>query len=103
MGALRLWRVPGPSAEQANLENICSVADSEVHLATVKSALWDPHLEGNLVVADVEGLHVFDGLASSLMFKEVSQVPVGQRCSSACFDPHHPHQVSTVDDMHLKT
>merc|ERR1712098_540643 len=28
---------------------------------------------------------------------------VGQRCSSACIDPHHPQQVSTVDDTHLKT
>jgi len=101
--ALRLWSAPDPSTAEATLTQLCSVADSEVQLANIKSVLWDPHHEGNLVVADTEALHVFSGVASSSTFKEAASLQVGQRCSGACFDPHHPHQVSSVDDTHLKT
>lgn len=104
--ALRLWAVPEPGAGQA-LDLVCTVADtaseSPTQLGAVKSVLWDPHNEGNLLAADAEALHVFQGGTSTSSFKELSTVQVGQRCSGACFDPHHPNQVSTVDDMHLKT
>jgi WD40 repeat protein len=103
--ALRLWRAPDVASGESALQEICDVAGEDTQLATVKSALWDPHREGNLVVADSEALHVFEGAGAGggPHFRAVSTVQVGQRCSGACLDPHHANQVSTVDDAHLKT
>eukprot|EP00747_Dinoflagellata_sp_TGD_P169028 gnl/TRDRNA2_/TRDRNA2_196864_c0_seq1.p1 gnl/TRDRNA2_/TRDRNA2_196864_c0~~gnl/TRDRNA2_/TRDRNA2_196864_c0_seq1.p1 ORF type:complete len:414 (+),score=72.24 gnl/TRDRNA2_/TRDRNA2_196864_c0_seq1:56-1243(+) len=116
---LRLWRTPpesasgggsdGDSAEQLQLvSNVADESTGEAPLASVKSILWDPHNEGNIVVADTEALHIFQGSGSggnsaARTFSRLLTLNVGQRCSGACMDPHHPQQVSTVDDAHLKT
>lgn len=100
--ALRLWSI-GEDKTQASLQHVSTLADDETPLATVKSALWDPHHEGNMVVADAEAIRVFQGGSSSAQFTKLLTLHVGQRCSAACLDPHHPQQVSTVDDAHLKT
>lgn len=100
--ALRLWRTSDSAAGEASLTELCAVTDEEGQLSSVKSALWDPHHEGDLVVADAEQLYVFQG-TSGAAYKKLQAVHVGQRCSAASVDPHHPHQVSTVDDTHLKT
>lgn len=101
---LNLFTVPEPDAQEQALERLCSISGNEAQLAAVKSALWDPHRAGNLLVADSEALHVFDYAASAgSQPKELSTVQVGQRCSGACLDPHHASQVSTVDDTHIKT
>lgn len=101
--ALRLWRAGDPDSSEASLQQISSLADDETPLTAVKSALWDPHNEGNMIVADSEAVHVFQGATSSSNFRKTLTLHVGQRCSGACLDPHHPNQVSTVDDAHLKT
>jgi WD40 repeat protein len=84
------------------LQLVSSLADEETPLEGVKSALWDPHQEGNIIAADSENLKVFQG-AGTARFSCVSTLNVGQRCNGACMDPHHTQQVSTVDDTHLKT
>merc|ERR1712176_968701 len=56
-----------------------------------------------MVVADSEAVHVFQGATNSAHFRRLLTLQVGQRCNGACLDPHHPQQVSTVDDAHLKT
>mmetsp|Transcript_23270 Transcript_23270/g.65794 ORF Transcript_23270/g.65794 Transcript_23270/m.65794 type:complete len:359 (-) Transcript_23270:86-1162(-) len=100
--ALRLWQVSDPSAADAELQLLATVGGGEeTQLAAVKCALWDPHRQGNLIVADSEALHVFEA-GSGPDFKALSSVQVGQRVSGACADPHHANQVSTVDDTHLK-
>ncbi|CAE8614418.1 unnamed protein product [Polarella glacialis] len=101
--ALRLFSMgDGP---EASLQELASLADEETSLGTVKSALWDPHQEGNVVVADAEALHVFQGAGngSGGRLTRHLTLQVGQRCNGACLDPHHRQQVSTVDDGHLKT
>lgn len=97
--ALRLWRAGEPESEPS-LQLVASLADEAAPLEGVKSALWDPHQEGNIVAADSENLKVFQGPSK---FTCLSTLNVGQRCNGACMDPHHPQQVSTVDDTHLKT
>lgn len=99
--SLRLWRIADPAAPDAALELLCA-ASEDAQLGAVKSVLWDPHCEGQLLVADAETLHVF-GAGSGQSFTAVASLSVGQRCSGACADPHHAGQVSTVDDTHLKT
>lgn len=99
--ALRLWRT-GEIDSEASLEMVSTIADEEAPLEGVKSALWDPHQEGNIVAADSENLKVFTGAGSARVTRTLT-LNVGQRCNGACMDPHHPHQVSTVDDTHLKT
>jgi WD40 repeat protein len=102
--ALRLWRTGEPEEGQdGSLQLVSSLADDETPLNAVKSALWDPHNEGNTVVADAEAVHVFSGAGASAKLTRLLTLHVGQRCSGACLDPHHPQQVSTVDDTHLKT
>lgn len=103
--ALRLWRTSEPESSEASLQLVSSLAaedETETPLNPVKAALWDPHQEGNMVVADSENMIVFQGAASA-SFSRLLTLHVGQRCSGACIDPHHPQQVSTVDDAHLKT
>lgn len=100
--ALRLWRIADETAQESALEPLSSLSNEEAApLATVKSALWDPHYEGNVVVADAEALHVFQ--SGGATFSRSLTLHVGQRCNGAALDPHHPQQVSTVDDTHLKT
>jgi len=101
--ALRLWRTSDPDSQEASLQQVSSLADDETPLTAVKSALWDPHNEQNMVVADSEALHVFQGAAAGAHLRRVASLQVGQRCNGACLDPHHAQQVSTVDDAHLKT
>lgn len=103
--SLRLWRNAQPDAQEGSLEQIGSLTDDETPLTAVKSVLWDPHMEGNIVVADSEGVHVFQGTSSAggVSFTRQLMLHVGQRCSGACLDPHHAHQISTVDETHLKT
>lgn len=101
--ALRLWRASDPDAGEASLQQISSISNEETPFTAVKSALWDPHNEGNMVVADSEAVHVFHSATGSERFAKLLTLHVGQRCSGACLDPHHPQQVSTVDDTHLKT
>jgi len=78
------------------------VSDDDNPLSAVKSALWDPHQEGCIVVADAEAVHTFSGASSGKLTRQVT-LHVGQRCMGACLDPHHRQQLSTVDDGHLKT
>eukprot|EP00929_Paragymnodinium_shiwhaense_P091639 TRINITY_DN51543_c0_g1_i1.p1 TRINITY_DN51543_c0_g1~~TRINITY_DN51543_c0_g1_i1.p1 ORF type:complete len:381 (+),score=68.44 TRINITY_DN51543_c0_g1_i1:96-1238(+) len=100
---LRLWRTPLDLKSQEGLQHVSNLIDDETPFTTVKSALWDPHSEGNVVVADAEALRVFQS-GSSGQFSKTATVHIqGQRCNAACMDPHHPKQVSTVDDTHLKT
>jgi len=101
--ALRLWSMGNLDDPQATMEEVCILEDEETPLTSVKSVLWDPHNTGNMVVADTEALRVFQGSAgaSSKLSRQLL-LHVGQRCSGACLDPHHPQQVSTVDDAHLK-
>lgn len=98
--ALRLWKTETSESEAA-LQAVATLADEAAPLEGVKSALWDPHQEGNIVAADSENLKVFQGLGAKASC--LSTLNVGQRCNCACMDPHHPQQVSTVDDTHLKT
>lgn len=100
--ALRLWRM-GEPGNQEGLQQVATLADDETPFTTVKSALWDPHNEGNMVVADAEALRVFTAGNGGQYTKLLTLHVQGQRCSAACLDPHHPQQVSTVDDTHLKT
>jgi len=101
--ALRLWSMGNLDAPQAAMEEVCTLEDEETPLTSVKSMLWDPYNEGNIVVADTEAIRVFQGSAGagSKLTRQLVQ-HVGQRCNGACLDPHHPQQVSTVDDAHLK-
>jgi len=101
--ALRLWSTGNPDDPQATMEEVCTLEDEETPLTFVKSVLWDPHNKGNMVVADTEALRVFQGSAGtgSKLSRQLL-LHVGQRCNGACLDPHHPQQVSTVDDAHLK-
>lgn len=103
-GALKLWRWGDLDAQEGKLELLSSLAqdDSETPLAAVKSVLWDPHNEGNVVVADAEAVHVFQGTPGRMARSSVLQMEL-HRCHAACLDPHHPQQISTVDDTHLKT
>jgi len=103
--ALRLWHTGDPELQEATLQEAAALADEETPLTAVKSILWDPHREGTVVVADSEAVHVFQGgiAGGGAGFSKTLTLHVGQRCSSACLDPHHPQQVSTVDDAHLKT
>jgi WD40 repeat protein len=94
---LRLWR-----AEEKALQLVASVTDDNTALTMVKSILWDAHSEDSVVVADAESLHVFKKRSGGTFSNSLS-LDVGQRCNAACLDPHHPQQVSTVDDTHLKT
>eukprot|EP00927_Polykrikos_kofoidii_P062256 TRINITY_DN57069_c0_g1_i1.p1 TRINITY_DN57069_c0_g1~~TRINITY_DN57069_c0_g1_i1.p1 ORF type:complete len:376 (-),score=56.36 TRINITY_DN57069_c0_g1_i1:77-1153(-) len=100
--ALRMWRVGEPGTQEG-LQLVSNLVDDETPFMTVKSALWDPHIEGRMVVADAEALRVFQGQPGGQLSKTTTLHIQGQRCSAACLDPHHPHQVSTVDDTHLKT
>eukprot|EP00928_Gymnodinium_smaydae_P010859 TRINITY_DN14088_c0_g2_i1.p1 TRINITY_DN14088_c0_g2~~TRINITY_DN14088_c0_g2_i1.p1 ORF type:complete len:370 (-),score=61.12 TRINITY_DN14088_c0_g2_i1:122-1231(-) len=99
--ALRLWAM-SDAQPQASLQHLSTIADEESPFTTLKSALWDPHREGNVVVADAETVRVFQS-SNGTEFKRSVTLHVGQRCNAACLDPHHPQQVSTVDDVHLKT
>jgi len=101
--ALRLWRTNDQDTQEPTLQLMSSLAEDDTQLMAVKSMLWDPHHEGNIVVADTEAIHVFQATASSNRLSRQLMLQVGQRCSGACIDPHHPQQVSTVDDTHLKT
>eukprot|EP00933_Yihiella_yeosuensis_P034150 TRINITY_DN27683_c0_g1_i1.p1 TRINITY_DN27683_c0_g1~~TRINITY_DN27683_c0_g1_i1.p1 ORF type:complete len:385 (+),score=37.00 TRINITY_DN27683_c0_g1_i1:46-1155(+) len=101
--ALRLFRTS--QEPEASLDMLASLDAEDQPLNAVKSALWDPHQEGNLVVADAEAVHVFQGGSGSSGGRLTRSLTlhVGQRCSGGCLDPHHRQQVSTVDDSHLKT
>jgi len=96
---LRLWRT---DAEEKALQLVASVTDDNTALTMVKSILWDAHSEDSVVVADAESLHVFKKRGGGTFSNSLS-LDAGQRCNGACLDPHHPQQVSTVDDTHLKT
>jgi len=86
------------------LQSLASLSDEETPLGAVKTALWDPHQEGNIIVADGEAVHAFSGASGGGgRLTRTTHVNVGQRCMGACIDPHHRQQVSTVDDGHLKT
>lgn len=100
--AMRLWRVPPPDGDAA-LQLTGTLTDDEQPLTSVRSALWDPHSEGNVVVADAVKVRVFQGASGGARFTQLLALSVGQRCSAAVIDPHHAQQVSTVDDTHLKT
>lgn len=101
--ALRLWRVGG-DPDALELAPLASLADDDGLLLAVKTATWDPHSEGNIMVADADAVHVFQGTpGGGPRFTRLVTLQVGQKCAGACFDPHHPNQVSTVDDTHLKT
>ncbi|CAJ1332823.1 unnamed protein product [Effrenium voratum] len=96
--SLRLFRDAEGQMSQTHL-----AVDEENPLAPVKSALWDPHQEGTIVVADSEAVHTFQGANAGGKLTRQLTLHVGQRCSGACLDPHHRQQLSTVDDGHLKT
>ncbi|CAK9023739.1 unnamed protein product [Durusdinium trenchii] len=98
--SLRVLRLDNGEVTQQPL-----LVDEEHPLSSsVKSALWDPHQKGSLVLADSEAVHSFQGAsASGSTLLRQSTLDVGQRCNGACLDPHHRQQLSTVDDGHLKT
>lgn len=102
--ALRMWRTGG-EPDVLELNQLASLSDDEGLLLAVKTATWDPHAEGNIMVADADAVHVFQGACGGggSRFSRLLTLQVGQKCAGASLDPHHPHQVSTVDDTHLKT
>ncbi|CAK0791300.1 unnamed protein product [Prorocentrum cordatum] len=109
-GALRLWRAGDRGAQEGRLELLSSLQqdDTEAPLGPVKSLLWDPHHEGNVLVAGAETVQVFQCTQGKMTRVSALQAEPGRgheltRCHAACLDPHHPQQVSTVDDTHLKT
>lgn len=99
--SLRVFRLDNGEVTQQPL----TVTDEEHPLSTaVKTCVWDPHHEGGILIADSEAVHTFHGAsASGGRLVHHSTLHVGQRCMGACLDPHHRHQLSTVDDGHLKT
>ncbi|OLQ01527.1 Protein TSSC1 [Symbiodinium microadriaticum] len=95
--SLRLIRTDGSQVSQQPL----ALSDEDNPLSAVKTALWDPHQEGCIVVADAEAVQTFN-VGGGKLSRQVT-LHVGQRCMGACLDPHHRQQLSTVDDGHLKT
>lgn len=98
---LRIWKSSQGSDGNSTLDNVGSLIDEESPFTSIRSVLWDPHKEGNLLVADTEAVRIFSTAEGRV--QRTLLLPVGQRCSSACLDPHHPQQVSTVDDTSVKT
>lgn len=100
--SLRLWRMSPEESPDGSLQLLSTITDDETPLTGVKSVLWDPYHDGNLVAVDSEALHAFQGASGGKLTK-LQTLPIGQRCNGASLDPRHPQQISTVDDAHLKT